>query len=104
MNCNLIWSKLKKEDDQKSTSFEIEGVPVGGSAPCYLIAEMSGNHDGQIEEAIKIIYAAKEAGANAVKLQTYRADTITLNSLIIISGKIKITQKAHTLKYLPLMI
>ena len=38
------------------------------------------NHDGQIEEAIKIIYAAKEAGANAVKLQTYRADTITLNS------------------------
>ena len=71
---------MKKEDDQNSVSFKIEGVPVGGSAPCYVIAEMSGNHDGQIEEAIKIIHAAKAAGANAVKLQTYRADTITLNS------------------------
>ena len=61
-------------------SFEIDGVTVGGSAPCYIIAEMSGNHDGRIEEAIKIIHAAKAAGANAVKLQTYRADTITLKT------------------------
>lgn len=59
--------------------FEIDGVPVGGKNPCYVIAEMSANHGGTIDEAIKMIHAAKEMGANAVKLQTYRADTITLN-------------------------
>jgi pseudaminic acid synthase len=45
----------------------------------YIIAEMSANHNGDIEKAFKIIDAAKEAGADAVKLQTYRPDTITLN-------------------------
>lgn len=45
----------------------------------YIIAEMSGNHNQEIENAKKLILAAKEAGADAVKLQTYTADTITLN-------------------------
>ena len=49
-----------------------------GHAP-YLIAEMSANHNGSIETAFKIIESAKQAGADAVKLQTYRPDTITLN-------------------------
>ena len=45
----------------------------------YIIAEMSANHNGRIETALKIIEEAKKAGADAVKLQTYTADTITLN-------------------------
>jgi len=45
----------------------------------YVIAEMSANHNGNIETAFKLIEAAKQAGADAVKLQTYRPDTITLN-------------------------
>lgn len=46
---------------------------------CFIVAELSGNHNGDFELAKKTILAAKEAGADAVKLQTYTADTITLN-------------------------
>ena len=45
----------------------------------YIIAEMSANHNGSLKTALKTIKAAKDAGANAIKLQTYRADTITLD-------------------------
>jgi N-acetylneuraminate synthase len=59
---------------------EINGRRVGyGYAP-YIIAELSANHNGKIENAFKIIEEAKNAGADAIKLQTYRPDTITLNS------------------------
>ena len=51
---------------------------VGENAPPYIIAEMSANHNGSIETAIRIIEEAKKAGADAVKIQTYRPDTITL--------------------------
>jgi len=46
----------------------------------YIIAEMSANHNGSLQTALETIKAAKDAGANAIKLQTYRADTITLDS------------------------
>ncbi len=46
----------------------------------YIIAELSANHNGSLQIALDSIKAAKEIGANAIKLQTYRADTITLNS------------------------
>ncbi|MCF6253228.1 MAG: pseudaminic acid synthase [Thiomicrorhabdus sp.] len=57
----------------------IQGQRIGEGYPPYIIAEMSANHNGCIENAYKIIAMAKRAGANAVKIQTYRADTITMD-------------------------
>ncbi len=58
-------------------SFKITDRAIGKGHPCYIIAEISCNHNGDYEEAVKIVHAAKEAGADAIKLQTYTADTIT---------------------------
>lgn len=57
----------------------IDGREIGVEFPPYVIAEMSANHNGDINNAFKIIEMAKQAGADAVKLQTYRPDTITLD-------------------------
>lgn len=57
----------------------IAGRNIGLNHAPYVIAEMSANHNGNIETAFKLIEAAKRSGADAVKLQTYRPDTITLN-------------------------
>ncbi len=59
---------------------KIENREIGTGYAPFIIAEMSANHNGSIEKAFKIIEAAKHAGADAVKLQTYRPDTITLDS------------------------
>ena len=62
-----------------NSSIRIAGREIGPALPPYVIAEMSANHNGNIETAFRIIEAASAAGADAVKIQTYTADTITLN-------------------------
>lgn len=53
---------------------------VGPDQPAFIIAEMSANHHQKMDEAVKIIQAAKNAGADAIKLQTYTPDTLTIKS------------------------
>ena len=68
---------------------EINGCLIGSGQPVYIIAEMSANHNHDFDKAVKIIEAAKEAGANAVKLQTYIPDTMTIecdNEYFLIKG------------------
>ena len=62
------------------TEFSIEGRKIGRNFPPYVIAELSGNHNGSLETACKLIDAARMAGADAIKIQTYTPDTITLRS------------------------
>ena len=61
--------------------FAISGREIGPGRPPFVIAELSGNHNGSLERALRLIDAAADAGAEAVKLQTYTADTITLNHM-----------------------
>jgi len=60
--------------------FKIGNRIIGASHPCFCVAEMSGNHLQDYGRAVEIIHAAKEAGADAVKLQTYTADSMSVDS------------------------
>lgn len=61
-------------------TIEISGKKIGHGQPVFIIAEMSGNHNMDYERAVEIVKAAKYTGVDAIKLQTYTADTITLDS------------------------
>jgi pseudaminic acid synthase len=61
-------------------SFEIDNYSIDAKSPVFIIAELSANHNGSLDNAMATIKAAKRAGADAIKLQTYTADTITLNA------------------------
>jgi len=59
---------------------KIQNTEIGPDHPVFIIAELSANHNGSLDVALETIKAAKRAGADCIKLQTYTADTITINS------------------------
>jgi N-acetylneuraminate synthase len=63
-----------------SPSITIAGRKIGTGQPCFIIAELSANHGHKLSAALELIDAAADAGADAIKLQTYTADTLTLDS------------------------
>jgi len=65
--------------NQNSPSIEIAGRRIGAGHPAYVIAEISANHNQDIREAKALIGIAKECGADAVKIQTYTPDTLTID-------------------------
>ena len=84
-------------------TFKIADREIGGDAPCYIIAEVSCNHEGDLDEARAIIKAAADAGADAAKIQTYTANTISRDFKTKPEGTIwedidlyNIYDKAHT--------
>ncbi len=61
-------------------SLLIRGRPIQAGLPTYIIAELSANHNQSFDRAVELVQAAKQCGADAVKLQTYTADTLTIRS------------------------
>jgi len=62
------------------TTLEILTRILDSSLPPFIVAEMSGNHGGSLDKALELVFAAKSSGADALKLQTYRPETITVNA------------------------
>ncbi|MBE5892055.1 MAG: pseudaminic acid synthase [Lachnospiraceae bacterium] len=65
--------------EKRDIQFRINNRDIGQGNPAYIIAEMSGNHAGSLERAKEIIHAAKESGADCIKIQTYTPDTLTID-------------------------
>ena len=75
----MVVQLVIKRQAMKMSLINIAGRKIGKGQPVYIIAEISANHNQSYDEAVKLIHSAKEAGADAVKLQTYTPDTITID-------------------------
>ncbi len=73
------------------------GKEIGKGKYPFIVAELSCNHEGSLNQARELIHAAKEAGADAVKIQVYRADDMTLNQGPIAGKDFIIQEKAASL-------
>src|SRR5918999_6403699 len=62
-----------------ASQIEIQNHKIGENCQPFIVAEMSGNHNGSLDRALAIVEAAARAGAHALKLQTYTPDTMTLD-------------------------
>lgn len=62
-----------------NNSIEVNGRKIGPGEPVYIVAEMSANHNQDFDKAVEILKAARDSGADAIKLQTYTADTLTID-------------------------
>lgn len=67
------------DNGKRASRIQIGDRSVGDGCPVYMIAEMSANHAGSLERAKEIIHAAKESGADCIKIQTYTPDTLTID-------------------------
>jgi pseudaminic acid synthase len=74
-----IKMRLGKGAMMFDSSITINGRDIGPGRPVYIIAELSANHNHEFDRAVESIRAAKEAGADAIKLQTYTPDTLTID-------------------------
>ena len=76
-------STLKKQklkgSESKVENIYVEGLKIGAQQSPFIIAEMSGNHNQSLERALSIVEAAAQSGVHALKIQTYKADTMTLD-------------------------
>jgi N-acetylneuraminate synthase len=77
---HLNWCGLSTRNQAMTTPIQIGSRSIGLGYPVYIVAEISANHHQDFNQAVSIIQAAKESGADAVKLQTYTPDTITIRS------------------------
>ncbi len=68
-------------------TLKIAGITIGDGHKPFIVAEMSGNHNQSLKQALAIVDAAADAGAHAIKLQTYTADTITMKGAYTIKDK-----------------